>query len=171
MGVCFDRRRQNHQENAHPRGMAGAYNNHNPKFCWCLFCPWSQSWLAFHHRYRPRLIHAVRMKPKWYNLENPVYENWIRKLPCLICHQHPVDCHHMWHARRNSYASVPLCRGHHTFGKDAYHALEFDSFEKRHNIDLKDKIITLLTIYIHKGVEPNHPDIQGFPATIENSSS
>lgn len=90
------------------------------------------------------------MHPKRYSYENSIYEKWIRTKKYIICGTHPVDCHHVFHARNNSFLSVPLCRTHHTFGKDAYHTIEHSRFEDRHNIDLNWEIINLLSEFIQE---------------------
>lgn len=55
-----------------------------------------------------------------------------------------VDCHHMYHARKNSYLSMPLCRSCHT----EYHAVEHKVFANMHNLDLDKEIINLLAEYV-----------------------
>lgn len=88
--------------------------------------------------------------PKDRCFDNPNYEKWIKTLPCMVCGNEGVDPHHVWHARRNCYSLVPLCRTHHTFGKDSYHALELDAFEAKHRITLDWVIMNQLSRYIHK---------------------
>ncbi len=90
----------------------------------------------------------LKMNPKWIVHEDKNYEAWIRTKPCVACISTPVDCHHVYHARRNSYLSVPLCRTHHTAGAAAYHHLEHDKFEEVHNLDLGWEIIKLLGEYL-----------------------
>jgi len=90
------------------------------------------------------------MNPKWIKKENPAYENWVRTLPCLVCGINPVDCHHVDHARRNAYMSVPLCRVCHS----EYHQHERAAFEKNHKINLDWEMLKLLMTYIEDHVTP-----------------
>ena len=97
------------------------------------------------------------MHPKYETHKNEGYEAWIRTKKCLVigCRDNAVHCHHVWHARRNSYLSVPLCPYHHTTSNEAYHHLEHELFEVHHNLDLAMGIINLLGDYIDKleGIE------------------
>lgn len=88
------------------------------------------------------------MHPKYISHEDKKYEDWIRKKPCIICQRTPVDCHHAWHGRRNSYLSLPLCRDHHTMSPNSYHRLEHKRFEEVHNLDLGWEIIKCLSEYL-----------------------
>lgn len=83
------------------------------------------------------------MHPKWISAKNKEYEAWVKTLPCIVCNQEGVDPHHVWHARRNDYLCIPLCRPHHT----EYHSIEWKKFEEKHNIDLSWEIIKLLIKY------------------------
>src|SRR3990167_721891 len=82
--------------------------------------------------------------PKYSTFKNYDYENWIRKQKCLVCHADGVDCHHSYHARRNSYLSLPLCRKHHR----EYHDKEWRVFEEKNNVDLDWEIINFLSRYL-----------------------
>lgn len=85
------------------------------------------------------------MNPKHLHLpQDKRYETWIRSLPCLVCNSFGVDLHHMWHNRSCSYVGVPLCRGCHT----RYHQIEWEEFERETNLDLKNEILTLLSVYL-----------------------
>ena len=84
------------------------------------------------------------MNAKWLCFSDSDYENRIRKLPCFVCDQTPVDCHHMYNARRNAYLSTPLCRKHHR----EYHDVGWKEFETRYNVDLDHLIIRLLCEYV-----------------------
>jgi CRISPR/Cas system-associated endonuclease Cas3-HD len=86
------------------------------------------------------------MNPKYQTYENKTYEDWIRKKRCVICKAANVDCHHVWHARRNSFLSLPLCRECHRF----YHDKEWEGFEKKFNVDLSWEIIKSLSEYINE---------------------
>lgn len=76
------------------------------------------------------------------------YENWIRSLPCVVCGDPNTVIHHMWHRRKNSYTGIPLCVGHHTHNRDAYHRLEHREFQRRHKICLGWVIINLQAYYL-----------------------
>lgn len=55
----------------------------------------------------------------------------------------------MYHSRRNSYLSTPLCVKHHMPGfKDSYHQLEHKRFEEAHNISCDWEVIKMLSKYI-----------------------
>lgn len=94
------------------------------------------------------------MNPRWQihkgKRVNQKYESWIRTRNCLVCNQHPVECHHVSHQRSDSYSSVPLCIGHHRINRDSYHRLEHNEFEKHHAIDLNWEIRKLLSEYIEE---------------------
>ena len=95
------------------------------------------------------------MHPKQVVHINKKYLKWIRKKPCLVCgKQWPNDAHHVWNSGGKNYGNdmlaVPLCRGCHTFGKEAYHNIGHSAFERFHNKDLKDEIINLLSEYIEE---------------------
>lgn len=89
--------------------------------------------------------------PKYEIFKDEKYLKYIRQLPCLVCSR-PSESHHVWHSGgkklSNDYLAVPLCNSHHTMGGDSYHRLGHDTFEKRHNLDLKDEIINLLCDYL-----------------------
>jgi len=93
------------------------------------------------------------VNPKRLTYTNREYEDWIRQWTCIICGQQPVDCHHVEHARQNSYMALPLCRNHHTMNPDSYHRLEKKRFEEKHNIDLSWEIIKKLSQYIEDKVK------------------
>ena len=86
--------------------------------------------------------------PKYSIYWNKKYEDFIRSKTCLVCQRPGVDGHHLEHARKNSFMLIPLCRTHHTFGKDAYHVLEREGFEDRHSVNLDWCVINLLMEYI-----------------------
>lgn len=88
------------------------------------------------------------MMAKYQRNECEAYEDWIRAKACLICDRRPVDKHHVFHARRNAFLVVPLCREHHSFGPDAYHTVEHNKFEEIFKIDLQNEIIKLLSEFI-----------------------
>lgn len=91
------------------------------------------------------------MNPKNKTFNDLKYEKWIRSKPCLVCRNPKSECHHVWHTGRkngrNSYTSIPLCVEHHTFGQWAYHRLEKETFEDKHNLNLEWEIINLLSEY------------------------
>lgn len=91
-------------------------------------------------------------KPKYRTSENLAYEAFVRSKPCVICNRTPVDGHHVDHARRNCILLVPLCQEHHRPGfPDAYHQLEREKFETRHNINLDWICLNLLAEFIDEG--------------------
>lgn len=86
------------------------------------------------------------MNPKMLKLpQDKDYEKFIKKMPCLICKVDGVDMHHLWHNRSLSYACVPLCRGHHR----EFHDVEWEEFERRHNISLLEWSFMLLSVYTY----------------------
>lgn len=93
-------------------------------------------------------LQGKTVHPKFHVYKNTDYEAFVRKLPCLVCRQYGVDGHHVDHSRKNSFQLVPLCRLHHTFGKNSYHAIERRRFEEEHKINLDWEIINLLSRYI-----------------------
>jgi len=88
--------------------------------------------------------------PKQFNYDDPGYESYIRNSVCIVCHSPSVDVHHVYHARRNSYLALPLCREHHTTGQNSYHTLGVKTFEGEHNLDLMWEIVNHLSQYIDK---------------------
>lgn len=88
------------------------------------------------------------MKPKLLNFHDLEYEAWVRDQPCLVC-EGRAEVHHVWHARNNSYLTVPLCHGHHVGAGDSYHQLGAQTFQDTHSIDLTYSIINLLSSYIN----------------------
>lgn len=81
------------------------------------------------------------------------YLSWVREQPCLICGVSPCDPHHLNMQGKHSggmglktsdYRTVPLCREHHS----EYHSRGRASFEIRHCIDLREKLIDTLESYI-----------------------
>lgn len=92
------------------------------------------------------------MHPKWQvrkgKRENKGYEKFIRSKPCIICGKSPVEFHHCWHRRNDVFSGVPLCNRHHVNSPDAYHVIEHENFERRHNINLLEVIYELLTEFI-----------------------
>lgn len=81
---------------------------------------------------------------------SPDYLDWIRSLPCLVCHREGCHAHHNGHSSRNDYLAVPLCPDHHVLGGDSYHRMGHKSFENKHGIDLTSAIIRLLSQYIER---------------------
>jgi hypothetical protein len=56
--------------------------------------------------------------PKPQKIIDEEYLSYIRKMPCSVCTQSPVDPDHLiaqkWkQAFRNDYSALPLCRNHH----------------------------------------------------------
>jgi len=92
----------------------------------------------------------VKHRPRDNPFKNSAYEKWIRKQECLVCGSSDVVLHHVHHARNNSYLGVPLCVGHHTFNKDAYHVLEHEKFEQVHGLVLDWEVQKLLMQYIEE---------------------
>ena len=91
------------------------------------------------------------MRPKDACHENKKYEKFIRSKPCIICQKTEVQLHHVGHARRNSFYTVPLCVEHHMPGfKDSYHSLERQRFEDRHAINLDWIVINQLCEFIQE---------------------
>lgn len=90
------------------------------------------------------------MMAKYQKNECEPYEDWIKEKSCLICDRQPVDKHHVFHARRNAFLIVPLCREHHSFGPVAYHTVEHEKFEEIFKIDLQNEIIKFLSSFILK---------------------
>lgn len=95
---------------------------------------------------------VLLMNPKLISYENRGYEKWIKKKPCLICGQSPVDGHHMRHARSNALMLTPLCRSHH----QEYHRLEHQAFEDKFALVCDWAVMALLMEYIEskRDVEP-----------------
>src|SRR3990167_6267284 len=88
------------------------------------------------------------MHPKLFTYHDEDYEKWIREEPCLVCRQSHVDCHHVYHAKRNSYLSIPLCREHHTMSPDSYHRLGVLTFQETHSIHLDWELLNLNQKYL-----------------------
>ena len=88
--------------------------------------------------------------PKYQIHKHSSYVAWIRLKNCLVCAQHPVDCHHVYNSGKknhgNDYLSVPLCRSHH----QSYHQLEHTKFEQDFNLNLDWEIINLLSEFIDR---------------------
>jgi len=84
------------------------------------------------------------MHPKHYSFEDEDYKDWIRDRPCIVCGVERCDPHHAWHANKNDYLSVPLCREHHS----ECHSNGVETFENKHLIKFLYIIILLLISYI-----------------------
>ncbi len=89
------------------------------------------------------------MHPKLSRYIKKEYEAWIRKHPCMVCGG-LSECHHVYHAKKNSYLAAPLCHDHHVAGGDSYHRLGHQTFSDKHGINLEWEIINLLTEYIEE---------------------
>lgn len=81
----------------------------------------------------------------------------VRQLPCLVCapgtQTTPTDAHHakaalpaMQGKKIGDYATLPLCRNHHTAGEDRLHRIGApeSAFWKKHGINPANAICFLL---------------------------
>lgn len=80
------------------------------------------------------------------------HREFIRAYPCLICGNSEVDAHHE-RLNRGGVAlkppdshCVPLCRAHHQEQEN----IGSKAFWDKYNIDIKMKIIELLTQYLEE---------------------
>jgi len=79
------------------------------------------------------------------------YLEYIKKKPCLVCGQMPVDPHHMeavgmGGANRDGfkdYSCVPLCRFHH----GEYHSGGIHYFESKYQVNLWKDAFNLIRRY------------------------
>ena len=80
------------------------------------------------------------------------YLEYIKKKPCLVCGQSPVDPHHMeavgmGGANKDGfkdYSCVPLCRYHHS----EYHSGGLHYFEAKYQVNLWKDAFNLLRGYL-----------------------
>lgn len=100
------------------------------------------------------------MHPKYQNHRNEKYLEWIRRQPSIASGKYDSwdidkgegrnDPSHTWNTgkkgKRNDLTAVPMTRTEHT----DYHSIGHDEFERRYNINFKDKIIILLSKYIER---------------------
>ena len=90
-------------------------------------------------------------KPQEPKFISKKYLEYIKKKPCLVCGQTPVDPHHMeavgmGGANKDGfkdYTFVPLCRFHHS----EYHSTGIHYFEARYQINLWKDAFNLLRRY------------------------
>ena len=98
-------------------------------------------WLYFAvHGTRPPLR---RRRPRRGPARDWKYRAWIRSFPCVACGALPrVEAAHTGDhgisQKASDYSAIPLCRHCHTTGPYAYHVIGRVSFERWHNISIKD---------------------------------
>lgn len=94
------------------------------------------------------------MHPQEMKFQDKKYLAWVAKRRCLVCPRPSGPPHHFWNtggkAKHNDYLAVPLCPDHHMYGAYAIHRKGSETFQKNHNIDIKDEIINLLSEYIQE---------------------
>lgn len=77
------------------------------------------------------------------------YLEFVKSKPCIICGQ-TAEPHHVETAGKglkcSDYKTVPLCRICHTY----CHSMGKLTFQTKHLIDFKDKIISLMEEYINE---------------------
>ena len=77
------------------------------------------------------------MKP----VRSPGYLEWIRTLPCSVCHRtRGVEAAHTGpHGlgqKSSDLSAIPLCARHHRTGDDSYHKLGPRKFAEVHQVNL-----------------------------------
>ena len=85
------------------------------------------------------------MKP----VRNPDYLRFIRRQPCCVCGKSwGVEASHTGpHGlgqKAPDESCIPLCRNHHTAGRDSYHTLGRIRFSEVHNLDIPAIILDLI---------------------------
>ena len=85
------------------------------------------------------------MKP----VRNPDYLRFIRRQPCCVCGKSwGVEASHTGpHGlgqKAPDESCIPLCRNHHTAGRDSYHTLGRIRFSEVHNLDIPAIILNLI---------------------------
>lgn len=74
------------------------------------------------------------------------YLSYIRSLACVVCGRGPADAHHVTTrgAGGSDYATVPLCREHHT----QVHRMGHHQLERVHGVDLWREVARCLIEYM-----------------------
>lgn len=76
------------------------------------------------------------------------YLQFIREQPCIICGKNPCDPHHTSKAgigiKGPDLEAVPNCYSHH----HEVHLIGRFTFQQKYNVDFKDAIIRLLSLYV-----------------------
>ena len=88
------------------------------------------------------------MKP----VRNPEYLQWIRTLPCSVCHTtRAVEAAHTGphglSQKSPDVSAIPLCARHHRTGNDSYHKLGPRKFAEVHRLNIP-------TIVAHLSAKP-----------------
>lgn len=94
-----------------------------------------RKWLAWE-------IHARHIRPWRKARRGPPrdwrYRQWVRSLPCLVCHSAPSQAAHTGpHGigqKSSDYSCIPLCHWHHTDGNLALDRIGRARFERTHGI-------------------------------------
>ena len=84
------------------------------------------------------------MKPT----RNPTYLRFVRRQPCCVCGKswEVEDSHtgpHGLGQKTSDDSCIPLCRMHHTAGRDSYHVLGPVKFSEIHKLDIPGIILRL----------------------------
>jgi hypothetical protein len=75
-------------------------------------------------------------------VRSPGYLEWIRTLPCLVCHRtRSVEAVHTGpHGlgqKSSDLSAIPLCARHHRSGDDSYHKLGPRKFAEVHQLNVR----------------------------------
>jgi hypothetical protein len=73
---------------------------------------------------------------------NPGYLQWIRTLPCSVCHTtRAVEAAHTGphglSQKSSDLTAIPLCARHHRTGNDSYHRLGPRKFAEVHQVNIR----------------------------------
>ena len=75
-------------------------------------------------------------------VRSPGYLEWIRTLPCSVCHRTPgIEAAHTGpHGlgqKSSDLSAIPLCASHHRSGDDSYHKLGPRKFAEVHQLNIR----------------------------------
>ena len=81
-------------------------------------------------------------------VRNPRYLEWIRTLPCSVCHRtRGIEAAHTGpHGlgqKSSDMSAIPLCARHHRTGDDSYHKLGPRKFAEVHQLNIRAMVARL----------------------------
>ena len=107
-------------------------------------------WLVF----RRKLESKPRRKERRGPARDSGYREWIRSLSCVGCGSRwQIEAAHTgpdggMSQKASDYSCIPLCRSCHTTGRNAYHRVGKEQFERSHGFDCAE-VVRALNI-VHK---------------------
>lgn len=93
------------------------------------------------------------MKPTPYR--NMEYVRWIKLFPCEVCKAENAEAAHTGAhglgTKASDFRCVPLCEQHHRSDKDGLDKIGPEEFERRYNINIRERILFYIEMWLATG--------------------